>query len=218
MRTLASILMVAVIAGCLGPEQRVKTFSARRVTEDNIFSYGSVTVKVNPDLQYTTISGSTDLKIDGVPDTVTKREFHIFTRSDSNKIVLIETHTRSLPQTFQLPHDDLTQKMAAIQKGKKSIDGKRWEVYIRALPEFPGQILSAVRQKGISIEPYRCGLEIGAGRIINRFNRIYVSYIMGVNECRELPQNGSVLSEPQLRMVREFAAQFDENITISDKS
>ena len=64
MRTLASILMVAVIAGCLGPEQRAKTFSARRVTEDNIFSYGSVTVKVNPDLQYTTISGSTDLKQD----------------------------------------------------------------------------------------------------------------------------------------------------------
>jgi len=218
MRTLASIIIVAVIAGCLGNEQREKTFTARRVTEDNIFSYGSVTVKVNPDLQYTTISGSTDLKIDGIPDTVTKREFHIFTRSDSNKIVLIETHTRSLPHTFQLPHDDLTQKMAAIQKGKKSIDGKRWEVYIRALPEFPEQILSAVRQKGISIEPYRCGLEIGAGRIINRFNRIYVSYIMGVNECRELPQNGSVLNEPQLRMVREFAAQFDENITISDKS
>lgn len=220
MKTLLSIPIVALILmGCVFfGEERVKTFTARQVTEDNVFSYGSVYVKINPDLKYMNISGSIKIEIMGELSTPTKKEFHIFTRPGLNKIVLIETHTRSHPHTFQQPHDDLTKKMATIQKGKKPIDGKTWEVYIRALPEFPEQILSAVRQKGINIEQYRCGLEIGVGRMINRFNRIYISYIKGVKECKTLPQNGSILSDEQIRLIREFANQFDENVTISDQS
>lgn len=154
----------------------------------------------------------------GVVNDPTKREFHIFTHPGINKIVLIETHTRGHSNAFQVPQDELTKNMAVIQKGRKPIDGRTWEVYIRALPEFPAQIFGAVRQKGISIEQYRCGLEIGVGRLIDRYHRIYIRYIQGVNECQALPQNGSVLSDEQIRFIREFANQFDENITISDQS
>jgi len=98
--------------------------------------------------------------------------------------------------------------MAVIQKGKKNIAGKSWEIYTRALPKFPEQILKAVRQKGISIEQYRCGLEIGLGRVIDRFNRIYIGYIEGSNNCSELPQNDSLLNEKQLQLIRRFADHF----------
>jgi len=218
MRKIEAILMAAIILGCTLKEEPVKTFTAHRVTNDNIFSYGAVAVNVNPNLNYLNISGTITKDETGVSNDPTIREFYIFTRPGSNKIVLIETHTRNYPHTFQLPQDELTQHMAVIQKGTKPIDGQTWEVYLRALPEFPAQILSAVGQKGIHMEPYRCGLEIGAGRVVDRFHRIYVRYIKGVNECESLPQNGSMLSDEQLRSIREFAKQFDENITISDQS
>ena len=82
----------------------------------------------------------------------------------------------------------------------------------------PEQILSAVSQKGIRIDKYRCGLEIGVARVINRYNRIYISYFRGVDDCQGLPHNGSVLSGSQIRMIREFAGQFDKNIAITDRS
>ena len=119
--------------------------------------------------------------------------------------------------TFQGIYD-LTKKMAVIQKGTKPIDGRTWEVYVRALDEFPAYILNAVRQKGIRIEPYRCGLEIGLARVIDRFSRIYISYIEGSNNCSELPQNDSLLNDKQLQMIRRFADQYDKNVTISDQS
>ena len=68
------------------------------------------------------------------------------------------------------------------------------------------------------MEPFPCGLEIGAAKVIDRFHRIYVRYIQGVNECETLPQNGGVLSDAQLQAIRELAEQFDENVTISDRS
>jgi hypothetical protein len=218
MRKIEAILIAVIILGCVMKEEPVKTYTARQITEDNVFSYGSVDVKVNPNLDYLNISGSIKKDEKGVSNDPTKREFHIFTRPGLNKIVLIETHTRSHQNAFQQAQDDLTKNMAVIQKGRKPIAGKTWEVYLRALPEFPEQILSAVRQKGISIEQYRCGLEIGVAKVIDRFSRIYISYLKGVKECKTLPQNGSILSDEQIRLIRKFANQFDENITISDQS
>ena len=218
MRKIEAILMALIILGCMMKAEPVKTFTAYQVSEDNIFSYGAIAVKVNPNLDYLSISGTIKKAETGVSDDPTKREFHIFTRPGINKIVLIETHTRSISNPFRLPQDEMTKNMAVIQKGTKPIDGRAWEVYIRALPEFPAQIISAAGQKGIRMEPYRCGLEIGAAKVIDRFHRIYVRYIKGVSECKTLPQNGSILSDEQLRSIREFANQFDENITISDQS
>ena len=219
MKPLLRITVAAlIIAGCaLFGEERVKTFSARQVTEENVFSYGSVFVKVNPDLKLMNISGDIRIEVMGELSTPTQKEFHIFTRPELNKIVMIETHTRNHPHTFE-QRRDLTKRMAVIQKGRKPIDGKTWEVYVRALPEFPEQILSAVRQEGIRIEQYQCGLEIGVAKVIDRFKRIYVSYIRGEKDCAMLPQNQSVLSKQQIRLIREFASEFDENITISDQS
>ena len=218
MRTLLYIFILVSIVGCVEKEKPVKTFTARRVTEDNVYSFGPVNVKVNPDLNYFNISGNVTKELKGVSDGITKREFHIFARPGLNKIVLIETHTRRYPHTFQLPQDDLTKNMAVIQKGTKPVDGRTWEVYVRALAEFPAYVLSAVRQKGISIEQYRCGLEIGVAKAIDRFNRIYISYIEGSNNCSELPQNDSLLNDKQLQLIRRFADQYDKNITISDQS
>jgi hypothetical protein len=219
MKTWLSIPIVMLIfMGCVfWGETREKTLSARQVTEENVFSYGSVSVKLNPELKYMNISGNVKIEIMGKVSTPTKREFHIFTRPGIDNIVFIETHTRSNPHTFDQSRD-LTKKMATIQKGKKTIDGKTWDVYVRAHPQFPEQILKAAGQKGVRIDKYRCGLEIGVARATNRYNRIYVSYLKGINDCKTLPRNGSVLSDEQIRMIREFSQQFDENITISDQS
>ena len=73
-------------------------------------------------------------------------------------------------------------------------------------------------QEGISIERYGCGLGIGVGKVVDRFHRIHIKYIRGRTDCHTLPRNGGAISESQLRSIREFAGQFDENITISDKS
>lgn len=211
-------IAVLTLVGCsLYGEKREKTFTAREVNRENVFSFGTVNVKINPDLAYMNISGKIKIEIMGKLSTPTKREFHIFTRPGLDDMVLIETHTRNPPHTFE-QHKDLTKNMITIQKGKKPIDGKIWEVYTRAHPQFPEQILSAVKQEGIQIEPYRCGLEIGVARVINRFDRIYVSYIKGFDECQDLPQNESVLSDNQIQMLRELAKQFDTIITISDQS
>jgi hypothetical protein len=218
MRKIEAILMAVVILGCLMKEEPVKTFTAVQVTKDNIFSYGSVAVKVNPNLELLNISGTIKKAETGVPNDPTIRDFYIFTRPGSDKIVLIETNTRGNQNPFQLPQDELMKYIPVIQKGQKPIDGRLWEIYIRALSEFPEQISSAVRQKGIRIEPYRCGLEIGAGKALDRFHRIYIKYIKGVDKCQTLPQNGGVLSDEQLQSIRELANQFDENITISDQS
>ena len=206
------------LSGCkLFGEDRVKTFTARQVTEENVLSYGSVFVKVNPELQYSNVSGDIVVEIMGQKDKPTKKEFHIFTRSGSNRMVFIETHTRYHPNTF-IENRDLTKKMEVIQKGNKSINGKTWAVYIRALPEFPEQILKALQQKGIRMASFRCGLEIGVAKTINLQNRIYISYIRGEKECEQLPTNGGVLNDLQIQLVREFSAEFDANISISDQS
>jgi hypothetical protein len=213
-----AILILLIIVGCATKEEPVKTFTASQVTEGNVFSYGSVKVKANSDLEYLYVSGSINKDKIGVSNDPTKREFHIFTRPGINQIVLIETHTRSHPNTFRQYQEELTKNLSTISKGRIPIDGKTWETYIRALPEYPKQIFNAIRQEGIRIEPYRCGLEVGSVRAIDRFHRIYIKYIKGVTKCETLPQNGSVLSHEQMRLVRELANQFNENITISDQS
>ena len=207
-----------LVAGCtFWGEEREKTLVARHVSRENTFYYGSVNVQVNPELNYENISGDIKIEIMGKLSTRTKREFHIFARPGLNKLVFIETHTRYNPDTFD-QRQDLTKNMTTIQKGKKPIDGKTWYIFVRAHPQYPEQILSAVKQQGINLKSYDCGLEIGVGRVINLYNRIYVSYIKGFDECRDLPQNGSILSDRQIKMIREFAGQFDENIKISDQS
>ena len=216
MRNITAILMVVIILGCTTTEEPLKISTARQVTEDNIFSYRSVHVKVNLNLNYLDISGN--IKKNKKWDDPTKREFHIFTRPGINKIVSIEIHTRNRPHTFQGSQEDLTKNMAVIQKGSKPIGGRTWQVYTRALPEFPEYVKSAISQKGISIEQYLCGLEIGVAGVIDRFSRIYISYIKGIEACQTLPLNGSTLSNKQLRMIRDFSSQFDENITISVQS
>ncbi|MEJ2165149.1 MAG: hypothetical protein P8X90_06445 [Desulfobacterales bacterium] len=213
-----AILLALIIMGCVMKEEPVKTFTARQVTEDNIFAYASVAVKVNPRLDYLKISGTVEKEVKGVSNDPTTREFYLFARFGSDEVVLIETHTRDVQNPFQLPQDELLKNVPVIQKGRKPIDGKSWEIYIRALSAYPEQILNAVRQKGIMIEQYRCGLEIGAGRVLDRFHRIYIKYIQGQTDCQTLPQNGSVLSDDQVRFIRELAGQFDKNITISDQS
>jgi hypothetical protein len=219
MKTWLSIPIVMVIfMGCVfWGEKREKILTARQVTEENEFSYGSVTVKLNPDLIYKNISGNIKIEIMGKVSTPTKREFHIFSHPGIDNIVFIETHTRSHPHTFDQSRE-LTKKMVTIQKGKKPIDGKTWDVYVRSHPQFPEQILSAASQEGVRMKKYRCGLEIGVARTVNRQNRIYISYLRGVDDCQGLPQNGSVLSGNQVKMLREFSEQFNENITISDQS
>ena len=218
MRKIGILMIAAIIFGCAGEEEYVKTFTARQITEDNIFSYGPVEVKVNPDLDYLNISGRVkkDKKYD--PNDPTIREFHLFAHPGVNKVVLIETHTRKHPNAFQRFQNDFTKNMAVIQKGRKLIDGKHWDVYVRALPEFPQHIIDAASQKGIGFENYRCGLEIGCVRLIDRFSRINVSYIKGAEDCMKLPQNGGILSEEQIQSIRSFANQFDESISISDQS
>jgi hypothetical protein len=211
-------IVILIFAGCsFWGETREKTLTARQITEENDFSYGAVSVKFNPDLKYMNISGNIKIGIMGNVSTPTKREFHIFARSGLDNIVFIETHTRNNPHTFDQTKD-LTKNMNTIQKGKKTIDGQLWEVYIRSHPQFPEQILSVVRQKGIRLDTYRCGLEIGVARVINRYNRIYISYFKGIDDCQGLPRNGSVLSSNQIRLIREFAGQFDKNIAITDQS
>lgn len=215
MRKLAILLIIVLILGCMVKES-VKTFTPDKVTEDNVVIYGSVEVQVNPNLDYLNISGNTEKNKRW--DDPTKRKFNLFTRSGINKIVLIETHTRRLPNSFKPAQDSLTKNMAVIQRGSRPIAGKTWEVYTRALPEFPDSILSAVKQNGISIAPYRCGMEIGVARELDRFSRIYVRYFEGSKECQMLPQNGSILNDAQLRLLQGFVSRFDENITISDQS
>jgi hypothetical protein len=207
-----------MLGGCtFWGEEREKTFTAQQVSRENALTFGSVHVEINPDLNYQNISGDIKIEIFGKVSKTTRREFHIFARPGLNDIVFIETHTRNLPHTFEQPQD-LTKDMATIQKGQKTIDGKTWDVFVRAHPQFPEQILNAVIQQGIPIEQYPCGLEIGVGRLINRFNRIYISYIKGINECQGLPQNGGTLSDRQVKMIRELAGQFDANIKITDPS
>ena len=219
MKIWLSIPIVSLIfLGCVfWGETREKTLTARQVTEENVFSFGSVFVKLNPDLKYMNISGDIKIEIMGKISAPTKREFHIFSHPGLDNIVFIETHTRSHPHTFDQSRE-LTKKMVTIQKGKKPIDGKSWDVYVRSHPQFPEQILSAAGQKGVRMKQYRCGLEIGVARTINGQNRIYISYLKGVDDCQELPQNRSVLSGNQIKMIREFSEQFDENIMISDQS
>jgi len=219
MKIWLSIPIVSLIfLGCVfWGETREKTLTARQVTEENVFSFGSVFVKLNPDLKYMNISGDIKIEIMGKISAPTKREFHIFSHPGLDNIVFIETHTRSHPHTFDQSRE-LTKKMVTIQKGKKPIDGKSWDVYVRSHPQFPEQILSAAGQKGVRMKQYRCGLEIGVARTINGQNRIYISYLKGVDDCQELQQNGSVLSGNQIKMIREFSEQFDENIMISDQS
>ncbi|MCP4622916.1 MAG: hypothetical protein GY850_05230 [bacterium] len=45
-----------------------------------------------------------------------------------------------------------------------------------------------------------------------------MSYIKGLDDCQGLPLNDSILSDKQRRMIREFANQFETNVSISDKS
>lgn len=218
MKTWLSIpIVMLTLMGCVfWGETREKTLTAHQVTEKNVFSYGAVSVKVNPDLKYVNISGKIKIEIMGKVSTPTKRKFHIFTGSDSDKLVFIETHTRNHPHTFD-QSQNLTKKMDAIQKGRKPIGDKIWDVYVRSHPQFPEQILSVVRQEGIRIKPYRCGLEVGVARVINPNNRIYISYLRGVvDDCRELPQNGSVLSDSQIQMIRQLTHEFEENVSISN--
>ena len=215
MRKLAGIMMAVIIVGCSIKQHPASTATDSQIN-DNVFSYGSITVKVNPELTYGDITKSMAVDPKREAHIVTRKEFYIFTRPGANKLVLIETHTRSSPHTFKQSIHNLTHKMAAIQKGKKPIDGKIWEVYIRALPKFPEQIANAARAKGIRFEEYGCGLEIGICRLISRYRRIYVSYIEGSNNCSELPQNGSVLSDEQIQIIRKFSNQFDKNITIAE--
>ncbi len=215
MRKIEAILLTVIILGCTAKEDHLKTFTARQVTEDNDFSYGSVQVKINPKINYLNISGTIKKKKNWADPT--KREFHIFTSPGINKIVLIEIYTRDRPHAFQASEGSkLMENMAVIQGGSKLVAGKTWELYTRALPEFPEYILSAISQRGISTEPYRCGLEIGVARELDRFTRIYISYIKGIEDCQSLPQNGSNLSNDQLKLMQDFADQFDENITISE--
>jgi hypothetical protein len=218
MRKMGLILVAAIISGCLTNAEPVKIFTASGVTEDNGLTFGTVVVHVNPELDYFNISGTVQKEVIGVSNDLTQRKFYLFTHPGSDKMVLIETNTRGHSHPFRLPQDDVFKNMPVIQKGSKPIDGKPWGIYLRALPDFPEQIFSAAGQKSIRIERYGCGLEIGVGKVIDRFHRIYIKYIKGLTDCRTLPQNGGVLSESQLRSIREFAGQFDENITISDQS
>ena len=213
MQKINVILMMLFIVSCAVKEEPLKTFTAEQVTDSNVFSFVSVTVKVNPNLNYSDISGS--IKKRKKWQDPTKREFHMFASPMENKIVLIETHTRTQPDSFQSSRGELTKNKEVIQRGSKLIAGETWELYTRSLPEFDEYILNAFSQKKIRMEQYRCGLEIGIAREIDRFNRIYVRYIKGMEQCQSLPQNGSILNDEQLRLMRVFAGELEETITVS---
>ena len=217
-KTLILLILLPLVGGCtFWGEERTKTFDAREVSDENTVSFASATVSVNPDLRYKNISGNVNVAIQGRSDGPTKREFHIFTRPGLSNTVLIETHSRNIFKPFG-EHQDLMKDMKTIQKGKKRIDGKAWDVYIRSLYDFPEQIIAAAEQQGVSIKKFTCGLEIGARRMLDRQHRIFVSYIKGDDDCEALPMNESLLSDQQMQMIRDFVDEFEANVTISDKS
>ena len=219
MKIFFSILLLGqLLAGCaLWGEERSKTFEVRDIAEENIVSFGPVRVAVNPDRKYMNLSGDIDVQIQGQSGGPSIRKFNLFVRPGLANMVLVETHRRNVFNPFQQPQD-LTKDMKTIQKGRKPIDGKTWDVYIRALYDFPEQILSVVEQKSVQIKQYECGLEIGARRLIDSQHRIYVSYIKGIDDCQGLPLNDSLLSDKQRRMIRKFTNQFEANVSISDNS
>ena len=67
------IVMLTFLGCTWWGETREKTLTARRVTEENVFSYGSVFVQINPDLEYVDISGDIKIEIMGKVSTPTKR-------------------------------------------------------------------------------------------------------------------------------------------------
>ena len=176
--------------------------------------FASINVNVHPDLDHH-ISGP--IKKAKRWDDPTKRAFSIFTHPGLNRIVLIETHSRRLPDSFQATQDRLFKHKVVIQKGSKRIAGQTWEIYTRTLYEFPENIISAIKQKGIRMESYSCGLEMGVARELDRFSRIFIHYIEGLKDCQTLPQNGSHLDNAQIRLLQDFVSRFDENITITDR-
>ena len=214
MRKLVILIISAVFLGCAPTNKPVKTYTSLKVSEENVLSFASVDVIVHPELDQQ-ISGH--IKKDKKWDDPTKREFHIFTHPGTSKIVLIETHSRRLPNSFQASQDRLFKHKAVIQKGSKHMAGQTWEVYTRALSEFPENVVSAIKQKGIRMGSYSCGLELGVARELDRFSRIFISYIEGLKECQTLPRNGSHLNNAQIRFLQDFVSRFDENITITNR-
>jgi hypothetical protein len=215
MRKIVILIISVGFLGCTTANEPAKTYTASEVTKENVLSFASVDVNVHPDLDYQ-ISGH--LKKDKSWDDPTKREFSIFTHPGMSKIVLIETHSRRLPNSFQASQDRLFKHKAVIQKGSKRLAGQTWEVYTRTFYEFPENVISAIKQKGIRMESYSCGMEMGVARELDRFSRIFISYIEGLRECQTLPQNGGYLNDAQIRLLQDFVSRFDETITISGRS
>lgn len=214
MRKLVILIISAVLLACTTTDKPAKTYTSSKVTKENVLSFASVDVNVHPDLDHQ-ISGH--IKKNKKWDDPTKREFNIFTHPGVNRFVLIETHSRRLPNSFQATQDRLFKDMEVIQKGSKHMAGQNWEVYTRALLEFPENIIGAIKQEGIRMESYSCGLELGLARELDRFNRIFISYIEGLEKCQTLPQNGSHLNNAQIRFLQDFVSRFEENITITNR-
>ena len=69
---ISMLLALMILSGCkLFGEDRVKTFTAQQVTEENVFSYGPIWVRINPDLQYSNVSGDIKVEIMGQMDKPT---------------------------------------------------------------------------------------------------------------------------------------------------
>ena len=215
MRKFIIFIITAVFFGCTTTTEPVKTYTASKVSKENVLSFASVDVFVHPDL-YHHISGR--IKKEKAWDDPTRRDFSIFTHPGMNRIVLIETHSRRLPDSFQAAQDRLFKHKVVLQKGSKRMAGQTWEVFTRSFYEFPENIIGPIKQEGIRMESYSCGLEMGVARELDRFSRIFISYIEGLKECQTLPPNASHLNNAQIRLLQDFVSRFDENITISDRS
>jgi hypothetical protein len=215
MKLLFWFLPLLVLVGCTTKGGPFESGSYCQVTNDNVLTYGPAAVKVNPSFEYLKTSERLELLAEDVVDANVKKEYHMFAMEDFDKGVVIVTQTMRNPQTFWRHDFDMYQNVKAIDKGKIEIDKNSYYSGIRYFDRFPQPMLAAFEKKGINVEKFRCGLEKGVCRALNRFKMMCVYYVERLSDCHGLSNDSNLISDQQRKSVREFADRFNKNITIT---
>ncbi len=215
MKRILWILPLLVLIGCTIKIEPLETGSDGQVTNDNVFTYGPAVIKVNPDFEYFKTSERLKLLAEGISDTNTKKEYHMFAGENFDKGVYILTQTIRNTLTFWRHDFDMYKNVKAIDKGKIEINNKVYYYGTRYFNRFPKPMLVAIKEKGINVEKFQCGLEKGACRVLNRFKLMCVFYVEGLYDCDALSNNTDLISDQQRQVAREFADRFNKNITIT---
>ena len=218
MKMLLWFLPLLVLIGCTTKGELLETGSYCQVTKDNVLTYGPAVVKViNPSFEYFKASERLKLLAEGISDANVKKEYHMFAIENFDKGVVILTQTIRNPHTFWRHDFDLYKNTKAIDKGKIEIDKKTYYYGIRYIDRFPKPMLVALKEKGINVEKFRCGLEKGVCRALNRFKMMCVYYVEGLYDCHGLSNNSDLINNQKRQIVQEFAGRFNKNITITHK-